>query len=60
VTVFNDDDKQLAEKIFERIRIESAAPGGGVTRPSYSDAETRAVQVIIEYAERLKAVLGLR
>jgi N-carbamoyl-L-amino-acid hydrolase len=54
VTVFNDDDKQLAEKIFEHIRIESAAPGGGVTRPSYSDAETRAVQVIIEYAERLK------
>lgn len=49
--IFTERDKAFAANLFERVRAESAAAGGGVTRPSYSPVETRAAEVIAEAAD---------
>lgn len=52
--VFDEDDKKFAANLFARIRVESASPGGGVTRPSYSYVETRVAQLVAEAANGLE------
>jgi len=47
--VFDDADRALAQELFEAVRKVSAARVG-VTRPSYSDTETAAMQVLAEAA----------
>jgi N-carbamoyl-L-amino-acid hydrolase len=49
-TIFTSADRTLAQIIFEHVAKETAAPGGGVCRPSYGHAESAAWQVIANAA----------
>jgi N-carbamoyl-L-amino-acid hydrolase len=50
--VFDRADREVAAEMFEAVRKVSAARLG-VTRPSYSEVETRAMQVIASHATSL-------
>lgn len=52
MTVFNSNDRDFAEDLFERVRIETAVSGGGVTRASYSEKESAAMRHIAEAADQ--------
>lgn len=48
--IFTEAERNLARDLFARIRIDTAVPGGGVTRESYGLGETVAIQNIAEVA----------
>jgi beta-ureidopropionase / N-carbamoyl-L-amino-acid hydrolase len=48
--IFTEAERNLARDLFARIRIDTAVPGGGVTRESYGLGETVALQNIAEVA----------
>lgn len=48
--IFNDVDRDAAEALFEGIRALSYDGDGGVTRPSYSAIETRALAEVRQFA----------
>lgn len=51
--IFTEAERNIARDLFARIRIETAVPGGGVTRESYGIGETRAIDVLAEEARNL-------
>ncbi len=63
-TVFDENDRELAASLFERIRAMSMGRQG-VTRPSYTEVETAAMRVVEEAARdaglstRMDAVANL-
>jgi beta-ureidopropionase / N-carbamoyl-L-amino-acid hydrolase len=48
--MFTSADRNLAETIFARVADATAAPGGGVCRPSYGHNETAAWSVVADAA----------
>ncbi len=48
--IFTEAERNLARDLFARIRIDTAVPGGGVTRESYGLGESMAIQNIAEVA----------
>ncbi len=51
--IFTEAERNLARDLFARVRIETAVPGGGITRESYGIGETRAIDVLAEEARNL-------
>ena len=51
--IFSEADRNLAEQLFAQVAAATAAPGGGVCRPSYGNNETIAWQIIAEAATDL-------
>jgi N-carbamoyl-L-amino-acid hydrolase len=48
--IFTQADRDLAERLFARVANNTAAPGGGVCRPSYGHNETIAWTIVAEEA----------